>query len=220
MYVSISSDTPTHLYIKGLSIIIVSLCRWHVWCLCPVTSPAGCRCHWLSVFRCRGHCRASYLIQRPSVAEQRSRACADQPRGRGRGCSVSQSGPGQTGNGLLNIIWNVDMIQTQGNSGGRSERPGSGDTVTSVWPGWGERGPIWSLVMGNSDTWPEWGSGDSAIVILAKIVNKWTHKHGALWGEWVSLPQIRLRLGHCLTGQGVFVEIEKLGSEKCCQESN
>ena len=26
----------------------------------------------------------------------------------------------------------------------------------------GERGPIWSLVMVNSDTWPEWGSGDSA----------------------------------------------------------
>ena len=151
-----------------------------------------------------------------------------------RGAAHAQTSPGpegggaqsvrasrQTGNGLLNIIWNVDMIQTRGNSGGRSERPGTGDTVTSVWPGWGERGDQyghwwwWTVIHGQS------GGVEIVPVIPAKIVNKWTHKHGV----WVTLPQIRLRLGRLVTGQGVLVEIERLnsgqwleGTENFCQE--
>lgn len=143
---------------------------------------------------CAGHLiwsSARVLLSR----EPRMRRPAQPQPGQREGVLSHQSGPGrgQTGNGLLNIIWNVDNIQTRGNSRGRTERPGMGNTVTTEWPGWGERAEgredqyghwwWWTVIHGQS------GGVEIVPVIPAKIVNKWTHKHGALWGLWVSLLQ-------------------------------
>ena len=211
-----------HLYIKDVvDTLLLSLCKWHVWCLCPVTSPAGCRCHWLSVFRCRGHwvpgilsdpapeccwaeeprMRRAAQGQREGVLSQPVRARPDRKRAAKYNFKCwhdSNSGKlrgaqwetRHRGHSYISVTWV------------RRER---GDQYGHWW--W------WTVIHGQS------GGVEIVPVIPAKIVNKWTHKHGALWGVWVSLPQIRLRLGHW---SGVLVEMERLssdgGTEKFCKE--
>ena len=178
------------------------LYSWHVRCL-RVTSPAGCRCHWLRVFRCRGHwavCRASYLIQRQSVAEQRAahaqtRSTPAWARAEGGGAQSpvrARPWPDRKRAAKYNLkCWqhsNSGKLQGAHWETGYGEHSYSSDLGEER----GQRGEDqyghwwwWTVIHGQS------GGVEIVPVIPAKIVNKWTHKHGALLGLWlwVSLLQ-------------------------------
>ena len=170
------------------------------------------RCHWLSVFRCEAgateRLRAGHLIWSSARELLSSREDPWRMRRPGEGV-LSQSGPGQAGNGLLNIISNVDMIQTRETPGGRgSERPGHSYIVTWVtekrtnmvsgdtWDmdgGW-EITPVIPARDCEQTDWQTWTLTSQRHSECHCLVREWVGGdwwwEGGQWGDWESLSGI------------------------------
>ena len=135
----------------------------------------------------------------------------------GRGCSVS---PGQPPDRKRAAKYNLKCWHDSNSGklrGAQWETRQRGHSYISVTWVRREGGPIWSLVMVNSDTWPEWGSGDSASdpsqdceqmdsqtwsvsVIASDQTEAWT------LGHWSLVEIERLNSGQWLEGTENFCQ--------------